>query len=233
VTASVGNLEPNVSSVSIDPKEIFPDAMAHITDVKRQISVATKEIEALRPKLKTAISSVQQIGFLNVGDKSFRGKNGPQVYVANDPNNNSYIVRGNFMVNGRPFRVQNNNSFNSVLSHMKERRRAASTALMGLRETQTQFKQLEGKLAALHKDYKNSTDKIRRNMANYTAKRAKTLRKEAKSSATMRVGASTNTQVANALLQTAAPKKTFFQRMFGRGGKRKGNTRRTRRNTRR
>lgn len=231
VTASTNSFEPNVSSVTIDPKVVFPDATNHIIDVKRQISTVSREIEALRPKLTTAINSVKTLGSLNVGDKSFRGSAGPQVYVAHNSNVNDYVVRGNFMAEGRPFRITNENSFNSVLSQMKKQRQAAKGALTELGSVQTQIRSLETKLAGLDKNLKNSTVKLRRNMANYTAKHAKGLRSESRAQPTVRATVSSNSQAANALLQTQAPKKGFLQRFFGRGGA--NSSRRTRRNSRR
>ena len=218
------SFEANVSSVTVDPKQVFPDATAHIVDVKKQISAISQQIETLRPSLKTAINSVKTLGALNIGDKSFRGSAGPQVYVAHNTNKNNYVVRGNFMAEGRPFRIVNENSFNSVLSQMKQKRAAAKEGLAQLSKVQSDMRGLEAKLASLDKDLKNSTMKLRRNMANYTAKQAKGLRTEARTKPTVRATSTSNVAAAQQLLNAPKPK-SFFQKMFGRGRKTRRNTR--------
>lgn len=222
-TASLGPLEANVENVHIDPKVIFPDAYAHIVDVKTKIARVTQSIESLRPELKAAIAAAQKLGTLNVGDKSFRGRNNPLVYVAHNSNVNDFVVRGDFTVEGRPFRVINENSFNSVLAQMKDKRKAASAAIKTLAQAQDKVKSSEELLASLRKNLDSSTKKLRSNMRNYTAKKAKTMMRGLKP--TTKVVPSANVKTAQALLQ---PKKTLWQRMTGRGRK-AGSTRRTRR----
>jgi len=223
LNASLGPLEANVENVHIDPKVIFPDAYAHIVDVKTKIAKVTQSIESLRPELKAAIAAAQKLGTLNVGDKSFRGKNNPLVYVAHNTNVNDFVVRGDFTVDGRPFRVINENSFNSVLSQMKQKRQTAKVAIKALSAAQDKVKGSEILLATLRKDLDASTKKLRSNMRNYTAKKAKGMMRGLKP--TTKVVPSANVKAAEALLQ---PKKSLWQRMTGRGRK-AGSTRRSRR----
>ena len=220
-------MEANVEEVHLDPKVIFPDAVTHITDLKDKISKVTKDIEAMRPGLKSAITAAQALGVLNIGDKSFRGKNNPLVYVAHNTNVNDFVVRGDFTVDGRPFRVINEDSFNSVLSQMKQKKQTAKTAIKGLGEVQDKVKGLEGLLASLRQDLDKSTKKLRSNMRNYTAKHAKGMMRGLKP--TTRVVPSANVRAAEALLQPQPPK-SLWQRMTGRGGRAKKNaTRKTNR----
>lgn len=219
-------MEANVEEVHLDPKVIFPDAVTHIVDLKGQISKVTRDIEAIRPGLKNAITAAQQLGVLNIGNKSFRGKNSPLVYVAHNTNVNDFVVRGDFTVDGRPFRVVDKNSFNSVLSQMKQKRQTAKTAIKGLSGVQDKVKGLETLLATLRQDLDKSTKKLRSNMRNYTAKHAKQMMRGLKP--TTKVVSSANVKTAEALLQ---PKKSLWQRVTGRGGRSKKNA--TRRNTRR
>jgi archaellum component FlaC len=225
-TASVGPVGVNVENFGVSVEREFPDASAHIKNVKTQIATVNRYIETIRPALKKAIDMTKELGVLNVGDKSFRGRNAPSVYVTMNKNTNDYVVHGNFTAEGRPFRVKNANSFNSVLSQMKTKKRQAKTALAALSGVQTQFKQAEAKLATLTKDLQNSTAKLRSNMHNLTAKRLKQTRKT-KTSPTYAATTSQNTRMANTLLTAPTQKKTFWQRMTGRG------LVSTRRNTRR
>jgi vacuolar-type H+-ATPase subunit I/STV1 len=220
--ASLGPLEANVENIHIDPKVVFPDAYSHIVGVKSDIARVTQKIEALRPELKAAITAAQKLGTLNIGDKSFRGRNSPSVYVAHNTNLNDYVVRGDFSINGRPFRVMNKNSFNSVLAQMKQKKESAKVAIKSLSQTQRSVKESEELLARLRKDLDASTKKLRSNMRNYTAKKAKGMMRGLKP--TTKVVTSSNVKTAQALLQ--APKRSLWQRMTGRG--RKTNT--TRRN---
>lgn len=225
---TVKSMEANVANFGVSVDKEFPDAVSHIKNVKSQIATVSSQMETLRPALQKAINMTKQLGVLNVGDKSFRGRNAPSVYVTMNKNANDYVVHGNFMAEGRPFRVKNANSFNSVLSQMKMKKQEAKTALVGLGGVQTQMKQLEGKLATLRKNLNSSTAKLRSNMHNLTAKKLKQSRKM-QLSPTTTVVSSNNTRLANTLLQAPQQKKSLWQRMTGRGLSRRS----TRRNTRR
>lgn len=213
--AVIRSVEANIAPLSINAGTIFPDATSHVKNVKTQISEITQRIEELRPSLKDAIAATQALAPLNVGDKSFRGRNAAQVYVAHNLNTNDYVARGNFSVEGRPFRVTSPTSFNSVLAQMKQKKATVKKTLGDLAKVQTEMKGLEGKLATLRKNLNVSTMKLRRNVANYTAKQAKSMRAQSKLKPTTAVTTSMNTMAANSLLQAPKPK-GFLSRMFGR-----------------
>jgi hypothetical protein len=121
--------QPAVMGFTVDPATAFPTEYAEIqTLAQREANLATKAAKA-HTDLEAATGGLDALGALPVNNASFRGKNAPSVYAAFDNSINDYVAQGNFSIDGFPFRVTNENSFNSVLAAMKAKRQAVRPTL--------------------------------------------------------------------------------------------------------
>lgn len=220
---------PNVTGVAIDPATAFPQQYAEIVDLKQQISNLSQQVMQAEQVAKNAATAVRGLGALNAGNKSFRGKNAPSVYAAYNTRANNYVARGNFAINGFPFRAQNANSFNAVLAQMKQMRGQVGQTLRNARQASTNAKNLQSQLKSLDDQLKMKTAKLRKNVANATAKASKAqrqgLRQVTGPSYTVKPGVGSVANLNTALTGPLAPKKGFLSRMFGRGRKTRRNYR--------
>ena len=220
---------PNVTGIAIDPKTAFPAQYQEIVALKQQISTLTQQVREAEAAAAETASTVKALGALNAGNTSFRGKNGPSVYAAYNAAANDYVARGDFSINGFPFRVENANSFNTVLAGMKQKRRFVAETLAEARTLSTSVKGLQTQVARLNSNLKAKTAKLRRNVANASSKAVQQQRKTLRTSPSyfVKPGAGPSMSALNtALTPPSQPKKGFFSRMFGRGGKTRRNNRR-------
>jgi hypothetical protein len=231
MTSVVNNarFSPNVTGIAVDPKTAFPAQYQEIVALKQQISTLTEQVRDAEAAAATAAQSVKALGALNVGNTSFRGKNSPSVYAAYNANANDYVARGNFSINGFPFRVQNANSFNAVLAGMKEKKQFVAQTLGEARQLSTSVKGLQSQVAKLNSNLKAKTAKLRKNVSNASSKavqqQRRTMRGVTAPSYTVKPGAGPSATALNAALTPPQPRKGFFSRMFGRGGKTRRNNR--------
>lgn len=214
---------PNILGVSIDPKTAFPDQYNEIVQLKKNISALSDEVRKAEAIAKNALTSVNGLGAHNAGNKSFRGtNNSPSVYAAYNATSNDFVARGDFSVNGFRFRVSDPNSFNAVLAQMKEMRGSVGQTLRNARSASNSAKALQSRLKALDDALKVKTAKLRRNVANATAKASKAQRKNLRRvtgpSYFVKPGQGT-VGALNAALKPKVPQKGFLNRMFGRGRK--------------
>ena len=115
--------QPAVVGFTVDPATAFPSEYAEVQKLAQQeANLATKAATA-HANLEAATGGLDALGALAVNNASFRGKNAPSVYAAFNNSINDYVAQGNFSIDGFPFRVTNENSFNSVLAAMKDKRR--------------------------------------------------------------------------------------------------------------
>ena len=215
---------PNIAGVTIDPKTAFPAQYDEIVQLKTDIAELSQQVQQAEVTAAAAANAVKRLQPHNIGNASFRGKNAPSVYAAFNTNVNDYVARGNFSINGFPFRVTNENSFNSVLSQMKQMRGAVGQTLRNARGASNSAKQLQIRLKTLDDQLKVKTAKLRKNVANATAKASKAQRKGLRQvtgpSYTVQPGVGSVGALNAALTPPQAPqKKGFLSRMFGRGGK--------------
>jgi hypothetical protein len=221
---------PNVTGIAVDPKTAFPAQYQEIVALKQQISTLSQQVRDAESAAALTAQSVKALGALNAGNTSFRGKNSPSVYAAYNATANDYVARGDFSINGFPFRVQNANSFNTVLAGMKEKKRFVSETLAEARNISTSVRGLQTQVAKLNSNLKAKTAKLRKNVANASSKavqqQRRTMRSASGPSYFVKPGAGPSMSALNtALTPPQAPKKGFFRRMFGRGGKTRKNNR--------
>jgi hypothetical protein len=218
----------NVTGITIDPKTAFPVQYQEIVALKQQIATLTQQVRNAEAAAATTAEDVKALGALNIGNTSFRGKNSPSVYAAYNAAANDYVARGDFSINGFPFRVQNANSFNAVLAGMKEKREFVTQTLTEARQLSTAVKGLQTQVQKLDTNLKAKTAKLRKNVANASSKALQAQRKSFKTaikpSYVVKPGSGPSVTALNTALK--APQKGFFSRMFGRGGKTRRNNRR-------
>lgn len=245
---------PLIEQMQPDAKAALANSLAAIDQKRAELATLASEIETRSVPLGKALQEKQELGALPVLNASFRGKNAPQVYVAQNPGTGELEVRGNFMESGYPFRVTNPNSFNAVLRNMKAKRRNASQKIPGLAKLtniQKSFeKQYETKKAELdrlilklqkdHIDFRRKSEVERARQAQQSLRTLSATRVPAGSSQLPQLSSLT-TQASQALaLPSAAPKATrtwgeFFRgksKPSGGSRKRRGN-RKTRKANRR
>lgn len=214
---------PNITGVMIDPKTAFPDQYDEIVKLKSNIATLSQQVQAAEDTARQAANAVKGMGALNAANKSFRGKNAPSVYAAFNTASNNYVARGNFAVNGFPFRVSNPNSFNAVLAEMKRMRGTVGQTLRNARTASNSARGLQTRLKALDDQLKAKTAKLRKNVANATAKASQAQRKGLRQvtgpSYSVKPGTGAVSALNTALQAPLAPKKGFFSKMFGRGRK--------------
>ena len=115
--------QPAVMGFSVDPATAFPSEYNQIQKLaQKEANLATKAATA-HANLEAATVGLNSLGALPTNNASFRGKNAPSVYAAYNNSINDYVAQGNFSIDGFPFRVTNENSFNAVLAAMKNKRR--------------------------------------------------------------------------------------------------------------
>ena len=213
---------PNVLGVTIDPRTAFPDQYQSIVGLKQQISTLSEQVRAAEANAVAATKVVKEIGALNKGNTSFRGRNAPSVYAAAN-NTHGYVARGDFAINGFPFRVTNVNSFNAVLAQMKEKKTEVTDTLRGARNVGARVRELQGELKKLDDQLKTQTAKLRKNVSNATARASKEQRRNTRRVTGPSYAVAPGTGESLTSLNTAlnpqgapAPKKGLFSRMFGR-----------------
>lgn len=236
---------PYLNQMNTNSKKFFKSSLNAINAKKREIAEVARQMNVAQQALEPALRAKQSLGSLPAGNASFRGRNGPSVYVAPNPSTGELEVRGNFIESGYPFRVTNPNSFNAVLRNMKTKRRNVAGKMSGLaRYTSAKnvldktYKRKQEELAAIVR-------KLQKNHLDYLSRKAK----EAKAS--QRVVVAANAPTANitaaAMRELAPPppvtpaKRTWGQWIRGQpkpsGGtrKRRGNrkTRKGRKGSRR
>jgi hypothetical protein len=229
-----GNIPiPFLNTMDTNAKIKFKPALNAINGKKVELAQLAKKIQNQHAPLNAAIKSKRGVGALNIGDKSFMGRNGPRVYVAN--NGSNYVVRGNFMQNGLPFRVSNPNSFNAVLANMKAKRQNVSRKMGNLRTLTQTVNALEKSYGAKQVELAKMVKTLQKEHEEYLSRRAKEARATRR---TILPSAAPSAMTSAAKKELEVPKKPgFFGRLFGRGGTRRRSrsqkTRKNRRNTRR
>jgi phage shock protein A len=212
---------PNITGVTIDPQVAFPQQYSEIVQLKKNIAAISQQVMEAEANAANAATAVKALGAHNIGNTSFRGKNAPSVYAAFNAAKNDYVARGNFSINGFPFRVNNSKSFNAVLAQMKQMRGTVGQTLRNARSASNSAKQLQTRLKTLDDQLKVKTAKLRKNVANATAKASKAqrrgLRQVTGPSYTVQPGTGSVSALNTALMPPQVPKKGFFSRMFGRG----------------
>ncbi len=223
---------PNITGVTIDPRTAFPDQYDEIVQLKTNIATLSEQLQDAEANAANAANAVKAIGAHNIGNASFRGKNAPSIYAAFNEGKNDYVARGNFSINGFPFRVNNNNSFNAVLAQMKQMRGTVGQTLRNARTASNSAKQLQSRLKALDDQLKAKTAKLRKNVANATAKASKAqrrgLRQVTGPSYTVQPGTGAVSALNTALQPPQAPKaprKKIFGIFGGRRTTRRANRR--------
>ena len=223
-----GNIPiPFLNTMDTNAKKDFKPKINAINAKKAELAALAKRIQNQHAPLNAAIQSKRGLGVLNVGDKSFMGKNGPRVYVAE--NKGDYIVRGNFMQNGLPLRVTDPNSFNAVLAAMKAKRRNVSKKVGNLRTLTQAVNSLEKDYGVKQAELAKMVKSLQKEHEEYLSKRAKEARASRR---TVLPGAAPSAMTAAAKKELEAPKKPgFFGRLFGKGGtRRRSRTHKTRKN---
>jgi hypothetical protein len=115
--------QPAVMGFTVDPATAFPTEYANIQKLAQQEANLATRAATAHANLEAATGGLDALGALPVNNASFRGKNAPSVYAAFNNSINDYVAQGNFTIDGFPFRVTNENSFNAVLAAMKDKRR--------------------------------------------------------------------------------------------------------------
>jgi hypothetical protein len=229
-----GNIPiPFLNTMDTNAKKNFKPALNAINAKRTELAQLAKRIQNQHAPLNAAIKSKRGVGALNIGDKSFMGRNGPRVYVAN--NGSNYVVRGNFMQNGLPFRVSNPNSFNAVLANMKAKRQNVSRRMGNLRSITQTVNALEKSYGAKQVELAKMVKTLQKEHEEYLSRRAKQARATRR---TILPSAAPSAMTSAAKKELEVPKQPgFFGRLFGRGGTRRRSrsqkTRKNRRNTRR
>lgn len=226
---------PFLQTMDTNARSHFKPSLNAINGKKVELARLAKQIQTSHGPLNAAIRGKQGMKALNIGDKSFRGKNGPLVYVA--PEGNDYVVRGNFMESGYPFRVTNPNSFNAVLRNMKAKRRNVTGKLTSLKSLTAQTETLERQYAAKQAELAKLVKGLQKEHEEYLAGKVKAARGTRRtilpSSAPITGMSATARQE---LLPPSASTPGFFSRMFGRKGgatRRRRGSRKTRKTNRR
>lgn len=223
---------PFLQTMDTNAKAFFKPQLNAIKTKKVELSQLAREIQAQHGPLNAAIKSKRGVGALNIGNKSFMGKNGPRVYVAEE--GGDYVVRGNFMQNGLPLRVSNPNSFNAVLRNMKAKRRNVTAKLGNLRRLAQGVEALEKQYSVKQVELAKLVKTLQKQHEEYLSKKAKEARATRR---TILPSTAPSAMTTAAKRELAAPKKPgFFNRLFGRGGTRRRSasrkTRKQRRNNR-
>ena len=224
---------PFLQSMDTDAKAFFKPKLNAINGKKVELAQLAKKIQASHEPLNAALKNKGAIGALNIRNKSFRGKNAPQVYVAEDGGN--YIVRGNFMEQGYPFRVTNANSFNAVLAAMKAKRGNVKGKLNTLRKAVNVTEAMEKEYGVKQTELAKLIKTLQKEHQDYLSKRAKNARAMTRTIVPSAAPSAMSTTARQALEAPKAP--GFLGKLFGKGGTRKNRknrkTRKNRRNTRR
>lgn len=118
-----------VKELTPSEEKMFKREIQEIRQLIAESKAIAKRINNANASLVPAQQDFQMLGVLPLGDTSFRGKNGPQVYLAPTANGKDVEVRVNFSVDGRPFRVSHPSSFNAALAAMKGKRGNATAKL--------------------------------------------------------------------------------------------------------
>jgi hypothetical protein len=232
-----GNIPiPFLNTMDTNAKVFFKPKLNAINGKKVELAQLAKRIQSQQGPLNAAIRNKRGLGVLNIGDRSFMGKNAPRVYVAEE--GGDYVVRGNFMQNGLPLRVSNPNSFNAVLRNMKARRRNVSQKVGSLRALTQTVEGLEREYAFKQTELAKLVKTLQKEHEQYLGARAKEARASRRTVLPSAAPSAMTSAARQALQPPQAPKKPgFFSRIFGRGGTRRRSasrkTRKQRRNTRR
>jgi hypothetical protein len=150
--------QPAVMGFTVDPATAFPSEYNQIQKLaEREANLATRAATA-HASLEAATGGLDALGALPVNNASFRGKNAPSVYAAYNNSINDYVAQGNFSIDGFPFRVTNENSFNGVLAAMKDKRRNVRPTLAQHKTLLNAAVKLDEELASvkLEKDRKTN-----------------------------------------------------------------------------
>jgi hypothetical protein len=232
-----GNIPiPFLNTMDTNAKVFFKPKLNAINGKKVELAQLAKRIQSQQGPLNAAIRNKRGLGVLNIGDRSFMGKNAPRVYVAEE--GGDYVVRGNFMQNGLPLRVSNPNSFNAVLRNMKARRRNVSQKVGSLRALTQTVEGLEREYALKQTELAKLVKTLQKEHEQYLGARAKEARASRRTVLPSAAPSAMTSAARQALQPPQPPKKPgFFSRIFGRGGTRRRSasrkTRKQRRNTRR
>jgi hypothetical protein len=173
----LSNKEPEVidfyKSMEPDERSFFAAQVNEIRALARQnVALATK-IKQIGDTISKSKLAAAGVGRLNAANKSFRGKNGPQIYLAPTKNGRDTEVRLNFLVDNMPFRVSHPSSFNTALAQMKEKRQNVSKRIGSLgklldmlepeyKKLESQYNQRQDKIAALRMKLKKDLVEYRK-----------------------------------------------------------------------
>lgn len=235
VTITPNNLRvmPFYETMNTNAKAHFKAQVAAIVAVNKELARLGARLQELQTPLGAATNAVKTLKQINIGDKSFRGKNGPQVYLAPTANGKDVEIRLNFTVEGRPLRVTNSKSFNAVLAKMRTRRQNALTKTTSLKKALGLSDDLQKQYNLKQQEIAKMVKRLQKDHEEYVARRAKNVRASRKTIVPSKAPVST----LNAARQALAPPKKpgFFSGLFGKKGgtRRKANNRRTRKNNRR